>query len=105
MEEKYGSLIRAARAGMRKGQSAREPGGPQYSMFVAPRRGMIQLVEALVTRLAGCHVHCNQRVESLRRVDNSSWQVEVVDMATRDRRQETFDGVILALPAYHAARC
>ncbi len=102
MEQKYGSLIRAARAGMRKGAAAGDPAGPQYSLFVAPRRGMIQLVEALAARLGTCRVQRNQRVENLRRSEHGGWLVEVVDAATGDRRQEAFDGVILALPAYAA---
>ncbi len=103
MEQKYGSLIRAARAGMRKGPAAGDPAGPQYSLFVAPRRGMNQLVEALTAQLTSCHIQRGQRVENVRHdASGGGWLVEVADVATGDRRQETFAGVILALPAYQA---
>jgi oxygen-dependent protoporphyrinogen oxidase len=103
MEANHGSLIRAARAAMRKGHSVHHTGGPQYSLFVAPRRGMVQLVEALAARLAGCQVRCNERVEGLERAGSGGWQLDVVDVATGERRQESFEGVIVALPTWQAS--
>lgn len=102
MEQKYGSLIRAARAGMRKGHAAHHAGGPQYSMFVAPRRGMIQFVDALAARLTGCRIQCNHCVEGLARGVDGDWQVDLLDAATGTRRQESFAGVVLALPTYQS---
>lgn len=99
MEREHGSLIRAARANLAKGVAKPESGGPQYSLFVAPRRGMAQLVDALAVRLAGCGIHCRQRVESVLPAEGGGWRVEAVDGATGDRWQKRCAGVILALPA------
>jgi protoporphyrinogen/coproporphyrinogen III oxidase len=101
MEQEHGSLIRAARAERAKGDGKGAAGGPQYSLFVAPRRGMAQLVDALAERLGGCRVRCRQRVESIR-PEGGGWRVEVVDGHAGDRWQESYAGVILALPAIHA---
>jgi oxygen-dependent protoporphyrinogen oxidase len=102
MEREHGSLIRAARANRVKGGGNHEPGGPQYSLFVAPRRGMAQLVDALAERLTGCGIHCRQRVESILPDQGGGWRVEMVDGLTGNRWQKNFAGVILALPACHA---
>lgn len=102
MEREHGSLIRAARAGLAKGQAKPEPGGPQYSLFVAPRRGMAQLVDTLADRLTGCQIHCRQRVENILPGEGGGWRVETVQGVTSDRCQMGYAGVILALPACHA---
>ncbi len=102
MEREYGSLIRAARASLANGGAKPEPGGPQYSLFVAPRRGMAQLVDALAKRLTGCYVHCRQRVENIVPGEGGGWRVELMGGVTRDGWQMKCGGVILALPACHA---
>lgn len=102
MERKHGSLTRAARRQRARGSTGVEPGGPQYSLFVAPRRGMGQLVEALTARLRGCHIRCHQRMESLRPAEHGGWIGEVCDETTGKSREEQFSGVILALRAYSA---
>ncbi len=103
MERQHGSLIRAVRRGASNGQASGEPGGPQYSMFVAPRLGMGQLVNSLAEQLTGCQIHTNQRVECILPHKGGTWRVDVVDGTTANRWQETFDGVIVALPAPHAS--
>jgi len=102
MERKHGSLIRAARRGQTDNHASREPGGPQYSMFVAPRRGMAQLVQALVDRLAGCHIHCGQQIERVLPGASGGWCVDAVHDGTGARRQVRCAGVILAVPTWQA---
>jgi protoporphyrinogen/coproporphyrinogen III oxidase len=102
MERKHGSLIRASRSVRTKGRAAGEPGGPQYSLFVSPRRGMAQLIDAMAERLTGCHIHCGRRVERLSPDAGERWRLEVVDSKTGGHQQETYAGVIMALPACHA---
>lgn len=101
MEREHGSLIRAARR-QRTRDQAQDAGGPQFSLFVAPRRGMRQLVDALAKQLAGCRIHCSHRVEQISPDGAGGWRLDVVDQSTGDRRQESCAGVILALPACHA---
>jgi oxygen-dependent protoporphyrinogen oxidase len=102
MERAHGSLIRAARGGHARGHAKGEPGGPQYSLFVAPRRGMAQFVETLAGRLAGCRICYRQRVDRVLPEESGGWLVDVVDGNTGERRKEACAGVILALPACHA---
>lgn len=102
MESKYGSLIRASRAGRAKGATKAETGGPQYSLFVAPRRGLAAVIDALVSQLSRCRILCNQRVKSLARHEQG-WSVHVEDDGTGAARHEVFAGVIVAVPAYHAS--
>lgn len=98
LEREYGSLIR----GMRAQQASRPPlrdgarrkptddsaSGARYGLFVAPRLGMQQIVDAIAARLpAGC-VRLNARVERVER----GWTIHVGGKA------ETFDDLILATP-------
>lgn len=102
MEREHGSLIRAARRGRTNSHAQGDGGGPQYSLFVAPRRGMQQLVDALAERLTGYHILCSHRVDSISPDGAGGWRLDVADRRTGDRRQEACAGVILALPACHA---
>lgn len=101
MERKYGSLIKAARASKVEGQTA--PRGPQYTMFVAPRKGMGQFVSAITERLTGCHVHLQHQVEQISCETDSCWRVEYTDRTSGNRLTLTCQGVVVALPANRAA--
>lgn len=102
MEREHGSLIKATRREQAKGTAKDTAGGPQYSLFVAPRRGMAQLVERLAESVRPCEFHLRQRVERIRRNEGGGWLVDVADSADGSSRQVSFDGVILALPACNA---
>ena len=104
MESKYGSLVKAARAGAKAARGkggAGAAGGPEYSLFVAPRRGFGSAIDALASRLSNCKIHCNHQVNSLSQTERG-WSVEVKDGGTGEWRREDFSGVIVAVPAYHA---
>ena len=104
MESKYGSLVKAARAGAKAARGkggAGGAGGPEYSLFVAPRRGFGSAIDALASRLSNTKIHCNHQVLALSRTEHG-WSVEVKDGGTGESRREDFSGVIVAVPAYHA---
>ncbi len=105
METKHRSLMLAARAGAKGSFAHKSSGGPAYSMFVAPRRGMQQLVDSLVKGLdpRRVHIHCRSRVEKLLSKTSEGWVVDIVNAATRNARRETFAGVVIATPAHQAA--
>ncbi|GAB6165116.1 protoporphyrinogen oxidase [Thermostilla marina] len=109
MERRHGSLIRAMRHQMReRRRKAREAAakevsskgtqsdsGARFSMFVALRGGMGELVAALWSRLeeAGADLRLGTPVTRVQR-EASQWHVEV-----DGRPSEAFDAVIVAVPA------
>ncbi|MEW4456286.1 protoporphyrinogen oxidase [Bremerella sp. JC817] len=96
MEKKHGSLIKGMRT-REAAESKRGDSGARYSMFVAPKHGMGDIVQRLTERLAGQSIHLNTPVESVRQ-SAEGWIVETADA------QQTFDAVVMALPAPHAAK-
>ncbi len=124
-EQQHGSLLAgmrhaarqrraAARAavgsrGATEGQPADDAGaddaGARYRLFVAPRRGMGSLVEALVARLPFGTLALGAQVRGVNRDDTNHWQVRwspANDPGAPDV-VETFDGLVVALPAPAAA--
>lgn len=114
MEQQYGSLIRAMRAQrkLRSGSSqstgsttstqAGSESGARYSMFVTLRSGLSSLVQALADRLPEGAVRLHTPVEHLVRAPDGSWKLVLGGQAANTT--ETFDAVILALPAHASAR-
>jgi oxygen-dependent protoporphyrinogen oxidase len=99
MEREFGSLIRGMRVqrsevrGQKSGVS-----GARYGLFVAPRLGMQQLVEAIAARLpAGC-VRLGAAVERIER--NGSWRVSIAGQG----ESEPFDDLIVACPGAVSSR-
>ena len=108
MERQHGGLIRAA---LRQRKAAGRAGGKgesgaRYSLFLAPRHGMSQLVEALVARLGEGVIQRQTPVVAL----EHSITPEVAARWTVHYRQGDqqckyeADAVIVAVAAYHAAR-
>jgi oxygen-dependent protoporphyrinogen oxidase len=100
MERKYGGVARALR---RRGSEGAERGvsGARYNRFVTPRDGMDSLVDRIAARLPAGSVRLETRVESLSRDENGRWRLGI--QCEGERRDETFDAVILAAPAFAAA--
>ncbi|MGB9689743.1 protoporphyrinogen oxidase [Thermogutta sp.] len=105
MEKKYGSLIRAMRAqkaarkaGTHSGAKTPRESGARYSMFATLRFGLEQLVEEIVSRLPQDALRLGTRVTGLARGD-SGWLV-----ALDNGDVFPCDAVVLAVPAYAAAR-
>ncbi|HZN32378.1 MAG TPA: protoporphyrinogen oxidase [Pirellulaceae bacterium] len=120
MERKHGSLIRGMRAGVGSRESGvgsrelasggRQPAedaasGARYGLFVAPRLGMQQLVEAIAAKLpTGCvRLSCLVvRIEPHRVADgprSPCWRVSLGGGGA-----EEFDDLILAAPGAASAR-
>ncbi len=107
MEKRHRSLIRAMRVQMAErrkraraagGDSARfAESGARYSMFVTLRRGLRQLIEALVDRLPAGTLHLATPVEAVAPA-NGQWR-----LIFRDGAEILVDGVVLAVPAHAAS--
>jgi oxygen-dependent protoporphyrinogen oxidase len=99
METKYGSLTRGMlAAGKRMRAAAKNSTGPRRdapAIFTTLRRGMSELVDAIVTRLDPASVRTGMRVSAIRRA-GSGWTVEVGDAT------EKFDALIMGAPAWAA---
>ena len=106
MERRWGSLVRGMRrresgvGGQETGDRGQGAGsGARYGMFVAPRLGTQQLVDAVAGKLpAGC-VRLNSRVLKLERA-SEAWQVKLEGA----EGPEEFDDVVLAAPGAIAER-
>jgi len=94
MERKHGSLT----IGMQRRQANTKTSdsGARYSMFMAPRNGMHQIVEAIQQSIPHERIHLNAPIKSLVQ-QGKSWAVQCKD------QQEVFDAVVVALPAPKAA--
>lgn len=101
MEREHGSVIRGMRAEQARQPDARDPGasGARYGLFASLKTGMHELQDRLVERIAdqGTSVSREARVTRLARDGAGRW------MVTASGRDQTFDAVIVALPAWEAA--
>jgi protoporphyrinogen/coproporphyrinogen III oxidase len=105
MEQEYRSLIRAAweqrkaRPRMKAAPRKREEAGIRYGVFMAPRRGMQSLVDALATRLTAGDIRLRTAVTRVQRSPDGRWQV----ITAGTTPPESFDALIVAAPAPIAA--
>lgn len=95
MEREHGSLIKGMRKRSQTSGEGKESGA-RYSMFVAPKEGMAQLIRKLHESLANQSVHLGVKVTGIRQ-DERGWIVQY------GKEEEVFDAVIVALPAPQAA--
>ena len=102
MERQHGSLIRAVwkQAGKRQAQTQGNSGA-RYSMFVAPRDGMLSLVQKIADRLPAGTVRTSAPVERLVSGSDGRWEV-----TTGGDSPHTYhcDAVVLATKSTAAAR-
>ncbi len=94
MEREHGSVIRALQAQSRVSLATQSASGARWSLFLSFERGLETLVDALRERLPQQSIQCGRPVHSIRRGEET-WQLD---------GGETFDGLILALPAPRAGR-
>lgn len=99
MVQEHGSLYRAMRARVRAQSGEARSRGARYSLFVAPRDGMSDFVQAIAGKLTATEIRCSSPVTQLARDTQGRWQISVAGR----NEPETFDGLILALPNHHAA--
>lgn len=105
MEKQYGGLIRGYLAAKRKDAAAvaRKASGARYDQFTAPRGGMSEWINQLSAQLPRERTHLGVKVTELSQSDDAQWKLKrspaggIADIA------ETFDGVVVALPAASAA--
>lgn len=91
MEQRDGSLIRAALNGLKKAAQA-EP----QPLFTSLRKGMQQMVDALAAAVPASSLRIQQPVNYIQRA-NAAWVVNTSD------GNENFDAIFLAVPAPLAA--
>ncbi len=99
MERRCGGLIRghlAARKADAKA-AARRASGARYEQFRAPKSGMNDWIDGIVSALPTHRMHLNCQLESLAKLPNNRWQLTVRSCEATDERE--FDAIILATPA------
>jgi len=105
LERKHGSIIRGMLAGRGGSAGPPRPAGPPRSMFVTLQHGLSELVEALAARIEkqGAGLVTGRTVASMRAPSVRS-KVWTYDLVMEDGGVVTADAVVLAIPAYVAAR-
>lgn len=99
MEREHGSLIRALRRQRRENAGDAPASGARYGLFATPAGGISELVDALAARVeSDATVQFETEVQSLTpEPDRRGFVLELPFGA-----KESFDAVILAVPAYRA---
>lgn len=95
MEREHGSLIKGMRKRSQTSGEGKESGA-RYSMFVAPRKGMAELISKLQESLAEQTIHLGAKINGIQ-LGEHGWLVQ------HDGEEQCFDAVIIALPAPQAA--
>lgn len=98
-EREHGSLTRAALS-KRSAPAERSESGARYGLFVAPREGMQQLVDAIEARLPSERIATNTKVQTIDRDAAGAWRL--TGEGAEDRG--VYDELIVTLPATPAAR-
>lgn len=97
MEQTAGSIAASARRASQRESIERRGSGARYNQFWAPRNGMSSFVDAIEQQLANVTIRRATAVTSLARLGDK-WRVSIDDSA------ESFDGVVMCLPAAASAR-
>ncbi len=96
-ERRYGSLTKAALR--RETPAERGESGARYGLFVAPRFGMQQLIDAVAGRLPTERLRTGRAVDRIERAD-VNWRL----FGPVDKSLGEFDELIVTLPTPAAAR-
>ena len=98
MERQHGSLIRAMLRQKRRTQPTDAgSGGARYSMFVAPRLGMSDFIEAIRDRLPDDTIALGTTVTRIQRQDDTYWSLQTNDGTLTAR------AIVVATPTRVAA--
>lgn len=98
MEEKHRSLIIAMRRAVQSRNGTKmKDNTPRYNQFVSLREGMRELIDALASSLPEGNIQLNKPVRRIETAGNT-WKI-----LTNDNDSIDADGVVIALPAIHAA--
>lgn len=104
MEQEHRSLIRASRRNARQSpsrerQAEQTATGARYGLFATPKGGISELLDTLYQRVREqANWSFNASVETLERQADDTWTIQLADGT-----QQSFDGVVLAIPAYRVA--
>jgi oxygen-dependent protoporphyrinogen oxidase len=103
LEQEHGSVLRGMMS-VRARQNGAGRSEGKRTMFVTLKRGLQELVTALVRRLTdqGVQLRSGMTVESLRVRSNQAGRW-IYDMVLQDRSSLSADSLVLATPAYVAA--
>lgn len=111
MEQQHGSLIRAAWHQHRHPQRAEAPGtsGARYGLFVSFPDGIEELLTALAAKVSeSATIRLQTRVRTVRPRSEGGYELDLEPTSPSPSengpRRESFDAVILAVPAFVAAR-
>lgn len=99
LEQEHGSIIR----GLRKMSTESEATGARYNLFFSLRRGFGSVVEALVESLPDSCLRTGSRVDTLEKIEATDGGLPRWSVGVRGQQAETFDAVVLAVPAPVAA--
>ena len=102
MEQKHRSLIIASRkqAAARESGSENDGSGARYGLFTAPRNGISVLFNRLLKVVReGAVVRLGEAVTSVSKQRTGGFSITSNSGAT-----DEFDGVVVALPAFHSAK-
>ena len=98
MEQQWGNLTRGMYE-KSKADGSEPAHGARYELFVAPRRGMQSLVQAIVAQLPNKSLQLETSVGRIEPTNDGRWKVFFADR----KQTEYFDGVIAAVPTYRTA--
>ncbi len=96
-EQRHGSLAKAALR--RETPSERGESGARYGLFMAPRNGMQQLIDAVTARLPSERVRTGYAIERVERAGDA-WRL----FGAADEALGEFDELLITLPAPAAAK-
>jgi oxygen-dependent protoporphyrinogen oxidase len=104
MEQRHGSLIRAARRQPvnLESESFAAAGGARYGLFVAPRDGLATMVEAIAARLPAGTIRRNVPVRAIEHQTQGKWRLQIGPEGSGEAIH--CDGLVVAIPAPAAAR-
>ena len=100
LERTHSSLLRAT---LRSGAPDKSTSGARYGLFLAPKTGMQSLVTKLANALSSDVIRLDTKVTGVARHDGT-WRLTFEQPVGTSERQKHFDALILAVPAYAAAR-
>jgi oxygen-dependent protoporphyrinogen oxidase len=107
-EREHRSLLRAAwKTGRTNDESTNRAAGARYSLFAAPQKGIQRLCDALIDCLPPETIHLNSPVKTIQQSTPTRWKLEFEaphPASNIQRLPSDFSAVILAVPAYAAAR-
>jgi oxygen-dependent protoporphyrinogen oxidase len=99
-ERQYSSLLRAT---LGQSSSDKSTSGARYGLFLTPKRGLQSLVKRLADRLPADAIHLNTNITRINR-ESGKWQLAFNPQSEIRNPKSSFDAIIIALPAYCAAR-